>query len=85
MPVGSYEFPMEGSIGVMTSGGTITNFTVASGDTLFVWRTGAAVEAGVDTTMMFTLGVGLVVAVMGLLAAARRLTQILTAGKVKQV
>jgi hypothetical protein len=85
VPVGSFEYPMEGNVGILTSGGVSTNFTVGSGDTLFVWRTGAAVQPGVDTFMMFSLGVGLVVSVMGLLVVARRLTSLLTAGRVKEV
>lgn len=85
VPKGSFEFPLEGSVGVLTSGGVSTNFTVASGDTLFVWSGGAAIAPGVDTMGMFTLGVGLVVAVFGVMAGGRRIVSILTAGRVKEV
>lgn len=85
IPYGSFEYPLEGSIGIITSQGGSTNLTVGSGDTLVIWNAGAAVIAGPDTFGMFTLGVGLVVSVFGLLAAARRITSILTAGKVKEV
>lgn len=85
IPAGTFEFPLQGSVGIVTSQGVATNLVCYSGDTLIVWSGGAAVEAGVDTMAMFSLGVGLVVSVFGLMAAARRMASILTAGKVKQV
>lgn len=85
VPAGTFEFPLEGSVGIITSAGGSTNLVVASGDTLVVWNTGAAVIPGVDTMMMFSLGVGLVVSVFGLLAFARRLASLLSGGKVKEV
>lgn len=85
VPRGTFEFPLEGSVGIITSAGGSTNLTVGSGDTLVVWSTGAAVLPGVDTMVMFSLGVGLVVSVFGLMAFARRLARILSAGAVKEV
>lgn len=85
VPRGTFEFPLEGSIGVITSQGVSTNLTVGSGDTLIIWPGGAAVEQGVDTFAMFTLGIGLVVSVFGLMALARRFANILSAGKVREV
>lgn len=85
VPSGTFEFPLQGSINIVTSSGGLTNLVVGSGDTLFVWNTGAAVEPGVDTFEMFLLGVTIVVAWAGLLAAARRIASILSAGKVREV
>ena len=85
VPVGTFEFPLHGSVGIITSGGGSTNLQCGSGDTLIVWNTGAAVEPGVDTFAMFSLGVGVVVSVFGLMAIARRMTRLLTAGRVREV
>lgn len=84
-PVGQTEFPFHGSIGVLTSGGQTTNFTVGTGDTLMVWNTGAALYPGVEPWEMFLLGVWLVVSVFGLLAVARRFARLLSGGQVREI
>lgn len=85
VPPGAFELPVHGSLGVFTSGGVTTNLTVASGDTLMIWRTGACVVEGVEPWQMFLLGVWLVVSVFGVLAAARRMARFLSGGAVKEV
>lgn len=85
IPVGTCEFPFHGSIGVLTSGGTTTNFTVARNDTLIIWPTGAAQCEDLDPFQMLILGLWISLSLVGLLALARRIARQLSAGKVKEV
>jgi len=77
VPVGTTEFPLDGTVGIITSTGYSTNVTCGSLDTLMVWSGGAAVETGPDWMAMFVLGVFLSVSVFGLAAYARRLVRVL--------
>lgn len=84
IPIGQVEVPFHGSINILTSQ-TDTNLAVGTADTLVVWPEGAAVREGYDVYAGFTLGVWLVVSVFALLAVARRMSSILSGGKVREV
>jgi len=61
IPVGSFEFLVEGNVGVLTTSGGSTNFGyIGAGDTLVIWPSGAALQPGVDAWSMFLMGLGTV-------------------------
>lgn len=76
IPYGAYSFPLEGSIGVVTSAGS-TNLVVGSGDTLIVWQTGAAVEPGPELWNWFAYGLFLVWVSLGVIIIGRRFARLL--------
>lgn len=77
VPSGAYSFPLEGSIGIITSSGP-TNLVVGSGDTLIVWQTGAAVEPGPELWNWFAYGVFLVWVSLGVIIIGRKFARMLT-------
>lgn len=85
IPLGSFEMPFHGSLGILTSGGANTNFSVNPGDTLFIWGTGAALDAGTDPWQFFLLGLSIILTGAGMIAFARRMGAWLSFGKVKEV
>jgi len=85
VPVGTFEFPFHGSLGVFTSGGVVTNFTCGAGDTLVVWGTGACLQVGTDPWQFFLAGLMVSWGALGLIAWGRRVARFLTGGNVKEV
>lgn len=71
VPAGSFEFPFEGDIGVLTSLGTTNFVAVGSGDTLMVWPGGAAIVAGPQVWMWFLAGLGVSFLLLGLVVVRR--------------
>lgn len=65
-PVGVFELPVEGSVGVLTTGWT-TNFTVGSGDTVIAWSGGADMLPGVPVWEWYVAGLGVSFLLIGFL------------------
>lgn len=66
VPVGTFEFPLEGNIGVFTTGWT-TNYSISSGDTLVMWTGGADLLPGVAVWEWYVAGLGVSFMLLGIM------------------
>lgn len=79
MPIGVFELPFAGDVGVMGTMGN-TNFDgVGAGDTLIIWVGGAGVSQGIEPWAWFTAGFGLSLLCLTLVVV-RRGTKLLVRG-----
>lgn len=85
IPVGEYNYPLEGVLAVTTSGGVSTNLVCGSSGTLLIEPTRAGVIEGTDVWHFVVLGFLLSFGYLGLIGAARRIARTLSGGQVREV
>jgi len=85
VPLGEFDYPLQGVLAVVTSGGGATNLTVGSSDTLLIERTRAGVLPGTDVWAFVVLGFFLAFGYLGLVTMARRIARFLSGGSVREV
>lgn len=75
VPYGTFEFPLHGGLGVLTSTGSSNYCEVGMSDTLFIFPGGASVASGPDVVAYMVAGLALSMLGFGVLGFARWLAR----------